>query len=84
MSTTQIYIAVAIIALALIALALFFISRKKVSYKFTPLAGTAFGFVIAGIIFSENRLIGYGLIGIGVTLAIIDVIMKYIKSKKLS
>jgi len=83
MEPSQIYVAVAIIALALIALALFFISRKKGSYKLTPLAGTAFGFVIAGIIFSENRLIGYSLLGIGVTLAIVDIIMKYIKSKKL-
>jgi hypothetical protein len=82
MEPSQIYIAVAIIALALIALALFFISRKKESYKLTPLAGTAFGFVIAGIIFGENRLIGYSLIGMGVTLAIIDAFLKYRASKK--
>lgn len=82
MEPSHIYIAIAIIALALIALALFFISRKKGSNKFTPLAGTAFGFVIAGIIFGENRLIGYGLIGIGVTLAIIDAFLKYRASKK--
>ena len=84
MEPSQIYIAVAIIALALIALALFFISRKKESYKLTPLAGISFGFVIAGIIFGENRLIGYSLLGIGVTLAIIDVIMKSREKKKLS
>ena len=84
MEPSQIYIAVAIIALAFIALALFFIFQKKGSYKLTPLAGTAFGFVIAGIIFGENRLIGYSLLGIGVTLAIIDVIMKSREKKKLS
>ena len=84
MEPSQIYIAVAIIVLALIALALFFIARKKGSYKLTPLAGIAFGFVIAGIIFGENRLIGYSLLGIGVTLAIIDVIMKSREKKKLS
>lgn len=84
MELSQIYIVVAIIALAFIALALFFISRKKGSYKFTPLAGISFGFVIAGIIFSQERLIGYGLIGIGVTLAIVDIVMRYREKKKLS
>jgi hypothetical protein len=30
------------------------------------------GFVIAGIVFSDNRLIGHSLIGVGVALAIVD------------
>ena len=36
----------------------------------------AFALVIAGIIFGESRLIGYGLMSGGVTLAIIDIIIK--------
>jgi hypothetical protein len=37
------------------------------------LAGLAWAFVLAGIIFGEDRLIGYGLMGVGVVLAVIDV-----------
>ena len=33
------------------------------------------GFVIAGIGFSDNRLIGYSLMGVGVALAIVDNIL---------
>lgn len=43
------------------------------------MASIAFGFVVAGIIFAENRLIGYGLLGIGVILAVVDI---YLKTKK--
>jgi len=34
----------------------------------------AFCFVLAGICFGENRLIGYGLMGIGIILAVLDII----------
>jgi hypothetical protein len=38
------------------------------------LASLAFGFVVAGIVFgNDNRLIGYGLMGIGVLLAVLDI-----------
>jgi hypothetical protein len=33
--------------------------------------------VLAGILFGENRLIGYGLMGAGVLLAVIDIIIRY-------
>jgi hypothetical protein len=34
------------------------------------------GFVLAGILFGENRLVGYALLGIGVILAVIDIVRK--------
>lgn len=82
METLQIYIAIGIVALAVIALVLFLISKRKGSFQLSPLAGIAFGFVIAGIIFGEKRLLGYGLMAVGVTLAIIDAVMKYKKNKQ--
>jgi len=42
--------------------------------RLSPLAGLAFGFVLAGIFFDSNRFLGYGLIGVGVILAIIDML----------
>ena len=73
MVSAQIYIIIAIVVLAIIALPVFFVKKDKKAKKITPLAGLAFGFIIAGIVFGEDRLIGYGLMGIGVILAVIDI-----------
>jgi uncharacterized membrane protein len=70
MNTSQIYIIISITALVLVVI-LFLAARKK-GKKFTPLVGLAWALVLAGIIFSEDRLIGYSLIGVGVALAVID------------
>ena len=72
MSTSQIYIALSITALAMLAV-LVLVIKKGQPKKLTPLAGLAFGFVLSGILFSDDRLIGYGLMGIGVLLAVIDI-----------
>jgi hypothetical protein len=76
MNTSQIYIAVSIVALAIIAILLFSVFKNKEAKKLTPLAGLAFGFVLAGLFFGNDRLIGYSLLGIGVILAIIDIVRK--------
>ena len=73
MNISQIFIAVSIIVLAIVALLVFIVSKHKRENRLTPLAGLAFSFVLAGIIFGENRLIGYGLMGVGVLLAVIDI-----------
>lgn len=81
MNVSQIYIAISIVVLAIIALLIFFVSKSKKEKKLTPLAGLAFAFILAGIIFGDDdRLIGYSLIGVGVILAVID-IFKKLKSK---
>ena len=80
MTSSQIYILVAIIALAGIMTVLV-LTRKKMNKSLTPLAGLAFGFIIAGIIFGDSRAVGYGLMGIGVVLAVIDIVKK-LKAKK--
>ncbi|MBL7188527.1 MAG: hypothetical protein ISS70_19550 [Phycisphaerae bacterium] len=76
MNTSQIYIAVSIAVLALIALLVLFRGKSRKENRLTPLAGLALGFVLAGIIFGDDRFIGYSLLGIGVTLAVIDIIRK--------
>jgi len=75
MNPSQTYILISIIALAGIMVALI-LTRKKMRRPLSPLAGMAFAFVIAGLIFGESRLIGYGLMGVGVILAVIDIIRK--------
>jgi len=81
MDASQIYILIAIVGLFLIGLALFIFSKKKMKPQMTPLTGIAFGFVIAGIIF-DSRWLSYTLMGIGVLLAVIDMIIKLRKKKK--
>lgn len=75
----QIYIIIAIGALAVIAALLIFTKKIRPEAKLSPLAGLAFAFVIAGIIFGETRLVGYGLMGIGVAIALIDIVKKFKK-----
>lgn len=78
--TSQIYIVISIVVLAIIALVIFFVRKKKKEKKLTPLTGLAFAFILGGLIFGDDRLIGYSLIGVGVIFAIID-IFKKLKSK---
>jgi hypothetical protein len=68
-----IYIAVSIVVLAIVAV-LVFLTGKSRQNRLTPLAGLAFAFVVAGIVFGASRFVGYGLLGIGVILALVDII----------
>ena len=77
MNTSQIYIIISIAALVFVVI-LFLAARKK-GKKLTPLVGFAWALILAGIIFGEDRLIGYSLIGAGVALAVIDM---YITPKR--
>jgi hypothetical protein len=76
MNISQIYIAVAIVVLVAIGFLVFFVTKNRKGNRLTPLASLAFGFVLAGIFFGENRLVGYGLMGVGVILAIVDIFIK--------
>ena len=72
MNTSHIYIAISIAVLAVIALLIFVVRKNGNENRLTPLASLAFGFVLAGILFGDDRLIGYSLLGVGVLLAVID------------
>ncbi len=74
MNISSIYILVSIVTLAVIALLVFFVRRGTHQNQLTLLAGLAFASIIAGLVFDENRYIGYGLMGVGVVLAVIDII----------
>lgn len=71
MSSSQIYVAVVIVVLAVLAV-LLFVMRGR-GGRISPLAAVAFAFITAGIVFGENRAVGYGLMGTGVILAVIDI-----------
>ena len=73
MSTSLPYILLSIVVLLLVAMLVFLIGKNRSQNRLTPLAGLAFGFIIAGVLFGENRLLGYGLMGIGLVVAVIDI-----------
>ncbi len=76
MSTSQIiYILMSIIVSAIIAVVVI-LKRKKEQKPLSTLAALAFLFVIAGLFFVDNRLIGYSLLGAGVIFAFIDIVKK--------
>lgn len=76
MNISQTYIAVSIVILAVIAILVFVVGKNKKEKRLTPLASFAFAFTLAGILFGENRFIGYGLMGVGVLLAVMDIFNK--------
>lgn len=76
----QIYIAISIIVLAVIALLLIVKGKSKTPNGLSPLAGLAFGFVLAGVTLGDNRFVGYSLLGVGVFLAVIDMARKRMRT----
>ena len=76
MNPSHIYIAISIVVLAIIAALVFFVRKNKKQKRLSRLASLSFVFVIAGIVFSDNRLIGYNLFGVAIILGVIDIVLK--------
>ena len=76
MDGNAVYIVLSVLALLGVA-AVFFVRRRGgAAGNLTPLAAIAFAFVIAGIVFGDNRAVGYSLLGIGVVIAVADIVVK--------
>ncbi len=72
MGASQVFVLASIGVLALVAVLVLFVSRGRRENRLTPLAGLAFAAVVSGIVFSDDRLVGYSLFGLGVVLAVVD------------
>lgn len=73
MNSSLIYITVAIISLIVICFLVFLRNKDMKNIKFSRMASIAFGFIVAGIFFGENRLMGYSLFGVGIILSVVDI-----------
>ncbi|HQM56352.1 MAG TPA: hypothetical protein PKZ57_02480 [Methanoregulaceae archaeon] len=73
MDASQGYLAISITILAIVALLLFIAGRKKPREDLSGLVAISLALITAGIVFGENLLVGYSLIGAGVLLAVIDI-----------
>lgn len=74
MSGAQVYIGISIVIMIVVAVLVFAVKRGKETRKLTPMADLAFGFVLAGLLFGGYRILGYSLLGVGVILAVADMI----------
>jgi uncharacterized membrane protein len=74
MNTSIIYVALSVAVLVIIAILVFLTGKGREKNRLTPLASLAYAFVLAGIIFGDDRIIGYSLMGAGVILALVDII----------
>jgi ammonia channel protein AmtB len=74
LNTSTIYVLVSIIVLFIIGV--FLLVTKGRTNQHSKLTILAMSLVILGIIFGDDRLIGYSFIGIGVLLATMDIIKK--------
>jgi hypothetical protein len=74
MTTPQAFIAISIVVLVVVAVLVFLMGRNRSANRLSPAASLAFSCIVAGIVFGESRLIGYGLMGIGVIFALVDIV----------
>lgn len=81
MFTGNSFLLIAIITLAVLAFLIFYKRNERKGKNLTPLAGLSFAFILAGILFGEDQTIGYSLLGIGMALAIADIVIKFRSNK---
>ncbi|QRN82135.1 hypothetical protein JR338_06705 [Chloroflexota bacterium] len=76
MPAGTIFMIISILALVTIVAFVFLIKRSSERKRLSPLTGVAFAFIIAGMLFEDNRFIGYALLGVGIIISVIDIIIK--------
>lgn len=77
-----IWIGISVVILVLLVVFIFVSRKSRKDNKLTPLTGLAFLFIILGIISGGNRLMSYSLFGVGIALAVVDIILKSRKGQK--
>jgi uncharacterized membrane protein len=70
------YIIIALVAIVIVAVLVFMSGKNRENNRLTPLAGLAFGFILAGVLFGENLFLGYAFLLLGIVVAVIDIIMR--------
>jgi hypothetical protein len=75
MSVSASYVAIAVAALAVLAVLSVVVWRRG-DRRLTPLAGLALTCVVCGIVFGEDRMVGYAFFAAGILLAIVDVVRR--------
>jgi len=82
MPAGTIFLVLSILALVTIVAFVFLSKRASERQRLSPLTGIAFAFIISGMLFEDNRLIGYILLGVGIIFAVADIIVKAQKKEE--
>jgi hypothetical protein len=70
------YVAIGVAVLAVLAILFLVVGRGARQRRLTPLAGLALACVVCGIVFTEERVVGYAFFPVGILLAIIDAVRR--------
>jgi hypothetical protein len=73
------WIAVSLIILAVIGILLIIAKKENKQQPASRLTLLAMGFIVLGIVFGSDRLIGYSFLGIGVIIAVFDLVKNKMK-----
>ncbi len=76
MDASWTWIVASLVVLAAVAFLVFRVGGTGNRNRLTPLAGLALGLVIAGLVFGEERWLGYSLFAIGVIVAVVDMVQR--------
>jgi len=68
------FIALSLIILGIIGILLMIARKKRTEQQLSPLSLMAMVFIILGIVFGSDRLIGYSFLGAGVIVAVFDAV----------
>jgi uncharacterized membrane protein len=71
---STVFVVLAIVVFGVLA-AMVFLGGGQ-SRGLSPLAAVASAFVVAGIVFGDNRVVGYSLFGVGILVAVVDMVVK--------
>ena len=77
MEASQAWVLVAVAVLAVVSVLMFAVWGGERRKRPTRLAGLALGCVVAGIVFGDEGLFRYALIGAGVALAALDAALRW-------
>jgi hypothetical protein len=82
MGSAQLFF-IALSILFLIIIAFIFIRNPAIRKEIDSITGLAFGLILIGLFFTgPDRFIGYGLMGAGAILAIVDAVLKARKARE--
>ncbi|MGB8022523.1 MAG: hypothetical protein WCF04_14930 [Candidatus Nanopelagicales bacterium] len=76
MSASAVYVAIAVGVLAVLAILFLVVWRGGGERRLTPLAAFALTCVVCGIVFGEERVVGYAFFLVGILLAIVDAVRR--------
>jgi len=76
MSPGAAYVAIAVGVLAVLAVLFLLVGRRGGERRLTPLAGLSLACVVCGIVFGEERVVGYAFFLVGIFLAIVDAVRR--------